>query len=397
MGPVSPTNPGGTGQSATEGVDVLPCLTAPVNFDDHPPVVFVKQIARSRRLRLGTKIILHGDARDDGAIVSQRLEHVPTYGFGVPVTVIPNIPTTARSVELTLTPDGPARQVYRIVTVDDVGQEGFDDFVMEIGEDQALNVEFLTDLSGGYRVGENFDVETSLGVTADAVELHIDDMLDDVQPRGTLGLEATFNVMPAVSTDLARYAVIWFGEPHYSPYFSIRPQVGFGDEPPLVSVTSPMAGSSYSGGTSVPIRWTASDDQGLRSFDLQASYDAGESWHLFASELPGTAREFDWKLPASTGIADVRVRVIARDTRFQVSSDGTHRVFSILPGDWPPAAIPGDIDGDGDVDSTDQVLFTGVLIGNNTDPDHVLRSDLSGDGIANGLDVSLMVQAILSN
>ncbi len=336
-GPTSPANPAGTGQSASTAVAVLPFRSSPVNFDDHPPVVRVKQVAHSRRLRVGTKIILHWDARDDGSIVSQRLANLPVNGFRDPVTVIPNIPPNARSVELNITDDGQAGQVFRIISVDNSGQEGFDDFHLTIGEDGPLALQYLTNLSGGYRVGENFTVETTLLGTPDSVELHIDDLLHDLQPRGTLGLDAGFNTMPAVSTDLARYAVILFGEPHYSPYFSIRPQAGFGDQPPEVSMTSPTAGAAYPGGGIVPVRWIAADDHGLRSFDLHASYDGGESWHLFASDLPGSTRAYDWQLPASTGFADVRVRVIARDSCFQVTSDGTHRVLSITPGTWPVA------------------------------------------------------------
>jgi hypothetical protein len=380
-GPSSPSNPGGTGQVATSGVDISPFRTTPVNFDDHPPVVRVIQPAHSRRLRVGTKIILHWEAQDDSAIVSQRLEVLPVNGFRDPVIAIPAIPVDARSVELTLTDDGTSGLVYRIVSVDSAGQEGFDDFHITIGEDQVLGFDWLTDLSGGYRVGENFPVDVTGEVTMD-FELHIDDLLHDIQPLGSDGggLGANRNTMPAVSTDLARFAMIWFGEPHYSPFFTIRPQVGFGDAPPQVVMTFPAAGSIYPGGSIVPIRWAASDDQGLGSFDLQASYDAGESWHVFASDLAGTARAYDWRLPASTGIADVRVRVIARDTRFQVTSDGTSRIISIAPGSWP-TTCPADLDNgtgtgtrDDAVDINDLLYFLVVFeVG-------AVEADLDNDG-----------------
>jgi hypothetical protein len=81
----------------------------------------------------------------------------------------------------------------------------------------------------------------------------------------------------------------------------------------------------------VPIAWTASDDRGLQSFALQGSFDGGRTWHFIARELPPDARAFDWLLPPSDGIPDVRVRVIARDSRFQNSSSGADRVFSIGP------------------------------------------------------------------
>ena len=59
-------------------------------------------------------------------------------------------------------------------------------------------------------------------------------------------------------------------------------------------------------------------------------------------------------------------------------------------------SVPGDIDGDCDVDDDDRNLFVAVLLGLNTDPTFLGRSDLNGDGLANGLDVALFVAAMLS-
>jgi len=57
--------------------------------------------------------------------------------------------------------------------------------------------------------------------------------------------------------------------------------------------------------------------------------------------------------------------------------------------------LAGDIDGDGDVDAVDQALFVSVLLGDDVDPLHVQRSDLSADGSANGGDVQAFINAIL--
>lgn len=57
--------------------------------------------------------------------------------------------------------------------------------------------------------------------------------------------------------------------------------------------------------------------------------------------------------------------------------------------------LVGDIDADGDVDSVDQELFVGVLLGTNTNPLHVARSDLNGDSATNGADVPAMTAALL--
>ena len=156
-----------------------------------------------------------------------------------------------------------------------------------------------------------------------------------------------FQNFPFVSTDRARLALQvrnnsndtkWF---FASGYFSIRHDSRLGFQPPSVDLKSPVGGESFPGGSIVPISWTASASEGLRSFDIQGSYDSGRTWHPIIRDLPGTAINYDWQLPPSTGIPDVRVRIVARDVRFQNSSS-TSGAFSITPsGPTPtPTATP---------------------------------------------------------
>ena len=81
----------------------------------------------------------------------------------------------------------------------------------------------------------------------------------------------------------------------------------------------------------MPIKWKAKAQEGLRSFDIRSSANGGQTWHFVVKDLGANAKSFRWELPASSGIADVRVRVIARDKLFQNSSDGAATVFSITP------------------------------------------------------------------
>lgn len=341
-GPSMPTNPGGTGQTVTGAGDVTPFRTTPVDFADHPPVVDVVQVAKERWLRPGSKIVLHWTAKDDAGIVAQRLEYRGARGMADSVIVIPSISPLARSVELTIPdtqsnpppgwPGDQQRAVFRIVAVDAKNQEGFDDFHWSVTtQGTLLPVAFTTDLSSGFEVGERFDLVTTLGGGM-PFRLFLDDLPRDFQPMGTGGpvLSAGSNTMPAVSTDLARYAIEVPGGLIYSPYFSIRPASSFGDLPPVVSLTSPPPGTDFTGGSIVPIRWIASDDRAVRSFDLQASYD-GTTWHPFVEGLPGTTTEYFWQLPTSSGVSDVRIRVIARDSFFQVGSTSSPP-FDILAG-----------------------------------------------------------------
>lgn len=62
----------------------------------------------------------------------------------------------------------------------------------------------------------------------------------------------------------------------------------------------------------------------------------------------------------------------------------------------PIPEVPGDIDGDGDVDLIDADLFAAVLTDQDADPMHVARSDLNNDETVDGLDIQPMTAAVLS-
>ena len=397
-GPQHWTNPSGQGASVGEWVRVLPYRATPVDFTDHPPVVDAIPIAR-RQLRAGDKIILHWNARDTGGtIVSQRLEFRPNSGFNDGIVAVANISASARSLEFTIpdTRNGDpvlgndlGLAVFRLIAVDDKGQEGWDEFHWRLAPTAPFDVTFTGDFTPVRRVGENFNVSVSLGSILE-YRLYADDIPGDVQflgasalADGVGGLAAIQNTMPAISSDLLRYAVVFGDEEFYSPYFANRPRAELGDGAPVVSMTSPAQGASFPGGGIVPIRWSASDAEGLRDFDLQASYDGGRTWHPFAVGLPAKARSYDWRLPASSGIADVRVRVIARDNRFQVTSDGTARVFSITAG---LGGCVADLNGDGAVGAADLA----ALLSN---WGRAGTGDIDGDGVVGAQDIAALLSA----
>ncbi len=61
----------------------------------------------------------------------------------------------------------------------------------------------------------------------------------------------------------------------------------------------------------------------------------------------------------------------------------------------PPAqTLPGDINVDGSVDSSDVTLFVGVLLGSSAAPDAMTASDMNADGLNDGLDIQLFVDAM---
>jgi hypothetical protein len=361
-GPTTPRNPGGQGDSIVgagePGVQFVPFLTSPPDFNNTPPVVRMivpglTQLYDSPDLQIpdflldqGTKYIVRWTAQDDDAIASQRIDFSPDGHFPDRYSIlVSGIPASARSWEITIPDPGFAGsnepQFFRVVSTDASGQEGWDEAPVLVPTANITGtLTITTDLSGQtFNGGEpipdmDWTGSVNFGTITPVVVL-------DSDGAGISGLDISghgmfFQNFPFVSTDRARLALQvrnnsndtkWF---FASGYFSIRHDSRLGFQPPTVDLKSPVGGESFPGGSIVPISWTASASEGLRSFDIQGSYDSGRTWHPIVRDLPGTAINYDWQLPPSTGIPDVRVRIVARDVRFQNSSS-TSGAFSIMP------------------------------------------------------------------
>lgn len=361
-GPTTPRNPGGHGDSIVgagePGVQFVPFRTSAPDFNNTPPVVRMigpglTQLYASPDLQIpdflldqGTKYIFRWTAQDDGAIASQRIDFSPDGHFPDRYsTLVSNIPGSARSLEITIPNPGFAAsnepQFFRVVATDTSGQEGWDEAPILVPSGNIIgDLTITTDLSGQTFTGGqpipdmDWTGSVNFGTITPVVVL-------DSDGAGISGLNigghgVFFQNFPFVSTDRARLALqvrnnsndtAWF---FASGYFSIRHDSRLGFQPPSVNIAFPIGGESFPGGTIVPISWTASASEGLRSFDIQGSYDSGRTWHPIIRDLPGTTINYDWQLPPSTGIPDVRVRIVARDVRFQNSSS-TSGAFSITP------------------------------------------------------------------
>lgn len=355
-GPTNPSNPGGKGDSIIGDVTFKPFLTSPPDITNNPPIVRLVSVGNEWFgmdsivrppdfvVEPGTKIILVWSVSNSSTVISQRILLSPeganfSSGQVQPIVVADNIPASANTLEITI-PHVPFAvtnlpQFLRVVALDNSGQEGWDQTPI-IVSDGNINgtVQITSNYSGQTFIGGHVEPqETWTGTTNGSEEGYI-----FLEADGGLFTTLTSTLpLPMVSTDAARLVVIsrnnsndlkWFFAPGY---FSIRPDPALGVKAPVVKVTSPTAGSIFPGGSAVPVGWTASAQQGLRSFDIQVSTNGGNTFYYIAKELPAAARNFNWQLPASTGISDVRVRVIARDVLFQNSSDGAANVFSITP------------------------------------------------------------------
>jgi hypothetical protein len=353
-GPRHPSNPGGTGEIIEGASEFIPFLTARPDYTDTPPVV--RQHKPHFTYEPGTKINITWDAEDDRSIVAHRILFNPdgnhTSGFQ---TVAEGLPGAARAYAWTVPPVGYAMlygySTVRVVSVDSAGHERFDDrFIQVPSGEMTGSLRITTDLAGqNLRPGQRFDVNF---VAEGDVRQHVLDaflLLDNDSysvslggVAGSLGTLPIAKIPHNLSTDRARLVfranggrnrVKWF----YGEYFSIRPDPRVGDAAPSVSVVSPSSGAAFLAGSNVRVSWSAFDDEGVRSFSVLASYDAGRSWHLVAEELPATATSYDLPTGAGAGASNVRVRVVATDRRFQQSSAETS--FALTP-TAPPNAPP---------------------------------------------------------
>jgi hypothetical protein len=356
-GPKMPLNPGGQGDPVTGSIIFKPFLTSPPDISNNPPVVRmvpfgfswygITTIIRPPEFmaHAGEKVILRWNVSNSSTVAKQRILFSPATSifdtaFGNPIVLADNLPPSATSLEVTI-PSVPFQatnipQFLRIVAIDSSGQQDWDQTPLIVPTGNITgNIQITSDYSGKTFIGGH--PAPPIAWTGSANGGNTEAFIFLESDGGLISLFGGNATLPILSTDTARLAVLsstnsndleWFFS---DTYFSIRPDPAFGLKAPVVQVTSPTAGSTFGGGSVVPITWTASAQQGLRSFDIQVSTDGGQTFHLVTTNLGASTRSFSWRLPASTGIPDVRVRVIARDKVFQNSSDGASTVFSITP------------------------------------------------------------------
>jgi hypothetical protein len=396
-GPNAPNYAGG-GDIIVGPVAFEPFLVSEPDPGVHPPTVRLLECP-TPSYEPGAKVIFQWTIREDQDIAHQRIlfsdfGHYPE-NF---VVIADNLHPDVRSFEFVVPDVGidvaNEHQAFRIEAVDSAGRVGWDEQAMYISvEGLAGDVEFTSDFD------QQFEPGSSLAVTWNSNNL--DPLFTSGQATLLLDPDSEFVPLPSssvsagqlpaliempdVSTDSARIMLTATGglnrrKVFFSPEFSIRPDARIGDAPPSITISSPSP-VNFEGGTAVPIRWDASDDEGIRSFLIMASYDGGGVWRRITDDLPASTRAFAWQLPTSSGIDDVRLRVVARDTRFQNSSDSVS--ITITPGELTPG-VNGDTNGDGVVNFTD---LNTVLAGFGQ-TGAGLPGDLNGDGVVDFSDLN---------
>ena len=360
-GPTAQNNPGGTGELINGLAQIFPFRTARPDTTDHPPVVRMPRVPYrfalgnyQGLLDFGTKQILTWEASDDGQIVKQKILFSNSSNSRDRFTLVAdNLPASQRNFELTV--PGAGFQVagspfVRVVAVDDQGQEGFDEWQVNVPSGEETGTLQITSNVAGQVFRGGHEVPLTWTVTTPFLNNNYNAFLILDADRRIISLgggnsSGSFLTpkMPLVSTDSARFAVSAYGTSNrqrwfFSPPFAIRPDPRYIDAAPQISLNSPAPGQQFSAGSVVPITWTATDDEAIRQFNIQVSTDEGRTWLEIAANLPPGTTNYDWQLPPNgSAINDVRVRVIAADRRFQNSSDGQTRSFSITA---PPNAAP---------------------------------------------------------
>jgi hypothetical protein len=285
----------------------------------------------------GAKITLRWTSTDDIGVVSHTILFSPVGNYTGSFQTVATLPASQQTYEWTVPAigfQGAGQNAFiKVVATDTTGKQGFDEWEILIPtNDIGGTVNFSMTAGQTFEPGQMIgSVYTTKNISRylTLVEFYLEDVRGETRKMFGRGVEG----LPFYSTDTARF-VVSYGDTSnnrkywYSPLFKIRPNPLIADAPPVVNLISPAAGATFSPGSIVPITWSATDNEGVRLIDIVASFDGARTWQPIAIGLPGTTASYDWQLAPGTGSSDVRVMVIAKDLRFQSSSDGSARVFA---------------------------------------------------------------------
>lgn len=343
-GPKAPNNPGGSGEIINGTAQISPFRTARPDPTDHPPVVRIVG-GYQRVFQPGSQVLLSWTSSDNRQIAKQKISFSVAGNIRDTFTVVAdNLPAAQRSYLFTVPNIGfqvsGSRAFIRIAAFDDRGQEGWDEWQALIPSGEETGVLQITSPVAGQTFVAPADVPLTWTVTQafqntsfeGVLLLDADDKMVALGGGDTHGTFATPR-MPFVSTDTARFAVHSVGSINrqkwfYSQPFAIRPDSRWADAPPQISLVTPTNGQQFNSRGVMNISWNASDDDALRRFNIQASFDQGRTWQAVVENLPPLTSSYAWQLPPNGGAAsDARIRVIAVDRRFQNTS--ANRSFAL--------------------------------------------------------------------
>lgn len=386
-GPNGPQNPTGQGDPVTWDVPVIPFRTTPPDFSNHPPMVKMQELYFA--VQAGSKVIVNWETEDADVVWHRVLLSTQSDVPSQYAVLADGLPASARSYALT----APGSSVFgeffvRVEAVDSLGQVGWD---RRSSSAQTITVD--PQLMGApVPPATSFVLGHPLPLNPNVSWMDIGwVLLDGQMVFESFGAAGVLPTTVDASSDTVRVLLqLDGGGLKLSNYFTVRPDARLGDAAPTVQLLSPQSGS-FAGGTTVPISWSASDDEAIAYVTIQASCDGGLTFHDVARRLPGTQTSFDWKLPPLTeAIGNVRLRVVVEDLRFQNSS-ATSGSLTLMPGDGERL---GDVNGDGVVNVSDLLAVINTW-GACPPAPQTCPADVApppnGDGLVNVSDLLLVI------
>lgn len=117
------------------------------------------------------------------------------------------------------------------------------------------------------------------------------------------------------------------------------PSTGADVTPPMVNLTIPDGGNTWTGESGATIAWSASDNVGVTAIDLYYRTSDSAPWERIGRNLANTGSTswFVLNTPTTTG----RVRIVARDAAGNTRADSSTGYFTILrqPGGIAPTTL----------------------------------------------------------
>jgi hypothetical protein len=160
-------------------------------------------------------------------------------------------------------------------------------------------------------------------------------------------------------------------------------KLGWAPDVTHVVVGVPDGGEQWELGQTLGIQWSSSGAG--TTVDTELSRNGGGTWELLFDNTANDGAE-NWTVSGS-----VSTNCLIRITDSYNSpppTDVSNAPFVIT-------SISGDLDGDQDVDMNDAAIFSGVLLGTDTDPNHMVAADVNDDGNVDGLDIQPFLDEIL--
>ena len=114
--------------------------------------------------------------------------------------------------------------------------------------------------------------------------------------------------------------------------------------PPNITLTSPMGGETWTGGSIEDITWSSSaGDDAIDSVDLRYSMDGGESWTFIETGLPDTGT-YSWTIPnVNSDQCIIKARITDTAGRYGMDYSGLFTISGTPPA--PPTSLDVELGG----------------------------------------------------